>query len=103
MLPILIGVAFGLLLLFVAFCFVCWAAREHHFANKYRAAEIPGPQLVTSVPAVVAGPDQWILTYKDKKGKHATMNLVGKDESEMLRNAVKAGVSFDKIVSTRRA
>lgn len=99
---LILGVFSGFLMLFIGLCFIVWAGREHHIANKYRAMEVPA---VVSIPVAVtaARSDQWILTYKDKKGKPTTMNLVGKDESEMLRNAVKAGVSFDKIISSRRA
>jgi hypothetical protein len=89
--PIVFGFSFGFICLWFGLYFLVWAAREHHFANQYRAGQ--------------TAPQQrgWSVVYKDKTGAQQTMFIPGAmDESAMLKKFFKLRVPLNCIMSSTR-
>jgi len=99
MIFMLAGLAFGLFCLLALVSFVIWAAREHHFANKYREVLRVYNEQSVSQPTVAG----WSVVYKDKEGKKQTVMVPGTmDESMLLKELVKLKIPVTKILSTTR-
>jgi len=96
--PIVLGFSFGIFMLVCGLCFIAWAAREHHFANKYREVL----EAYNRMDHTKVGPG-WSVVYKDKKGSQQTILVPGiMDESAMLKELVKLNVPLNRIVSSNR-
>lgn len=96
--PIVAGFTFGGVCLMMFACFILWAAREHHFANKYREVL----EAYNSMPTQASVPG-WQVEYKDNQGKKQSILIPGNmPESEMLQEMKKRGCPVNKILSSRR-
>lgn len=97
-LAIFVGLMFGFIMLGLLALFIVWAAHEHHLANKYR--DVLEAYNKMEQPTSQVG---WSVGYKDKKGKPQTVFVPGNlDEGAMLKELVKLGVPYDRILSSKK-
>lgn len=98
--PIVVGMGAGLAFLILGCYFLVWAAGEHQLANKYREVLDAYNKMDHTKPQLTPG---WSVIYKDKTGKQQTVFVPGQiDESAMLKELVKKGVPFNRIISSNR-
>lgn len=119
-LPLVIG---GLAALFfgaAGIIFIVWAVREHLTARRHRRLialyhELkrisPTPSKLpdwvreakaAEAPHIFVNPSiQWEVVYREGKRKR-TVLVLGKDESEAMREVGKQSIRFDSIVSLKK-